>query len=470
MSFPQEATSRLLQKSPENYCRNGCGFHGNPEWGGYCSKCSREILQNGSISLTESVKSIGTKESDSGGRSRAESAAAAERPSSLQFSKFELKKKAQATTKKGKVSQFFKRKPVDLADSPSGTSSPNVAADLNDFLKTLKKPAAQDIISQLKKFTQDVMHHSPRPVADNQQAVQKFYFEMFKRFQISSPFKGMTEDQLDTAMDSIEKYIMTRLHGLLFSPSDTDDEQKDQSLVQRMKQYRWLKIAHLGVDVNLDSVPRDMKQVMDDAMKELLSIDSKRSPQEKLESIVNCSKHIFVLLHSCNSGPAGADHFLPTLIYVIIQAMPPHLHSNMEYIQRFSNPARLSSGESSYYYTNLCGAVTFIENISADTLHMAQDEFDGCLASNDLLESPEGSISEPSHTDCDPLTVLKMELEKCGMDLPTDEELQPTEDDLPAYDVEQFEPLRIMRVHYNIVPTQANEDFLSSSGKYPIYD
>jgi hypothetical protein len=63
-----------------------------------------------------------------------------------------------------------------------------------------------------------------------------------------------------------------------------------------------------------------------------------------------------------------------------------------------------------------------------------------------------------------------MELEKCGMDLPTDEELQPTEDDLPAYDVEQFEPLRIMRVHYNIVPTQANEDFLSSSGKYPIYD
>ena len=46
------------------------------------------------------MKSTGSKGSDSMGKSRAESAAAAERPSSLQFSKFEMKKKAQATTKK----------------------------------------------------------------------------------------------------------------------------------------------------------------------------------------------------------------------------------------------------------------------------------------------------------------------------------------------------------------------------------
>ena len=68
------------------------------------------------------------------------------------------------------------------------------------------------------------------------------------------------------------------------------------------------------------------------------------------------------------------------------------------------------------------------------------------LASNDLLESPEGSVSETLQTDSDPLTVLKVELEKCGLDLPTDEELQPNEEDLPVIDVEQFEPLRIMRV------------------------
>ena len=49
---------------------------------------------------------------------------------------------------------------------------------------------------------------------------------------------------------------------------------------------------------------------------------------------------------------AGADDFLPVLIYVVIHANPPQLASNLEYIQRFRMHSRMVS-ESAYFFTQL---------------------------------------------------------------------------------------------------------------------
>ena len=49
---------------------------------------------------------------------------------------------------------------------------------------------------------------------------------------------------------------------------------------------------------------------------------------------------------------AGADDFLPVLIYVVIHANPPQLASNLEYIQRFRMHSRMAS-ESAYFFTQL---------------------------------------------------------------------------------------------------------------------
>ena len=52
---------------------------------------------------------------------------------------------------------------------------------------------------------------------------------------------------------------------------------------------------------------------------------------------------------------AGADDFLPVLIYVVIHANPPQLASNLEYIQRFRMHSRMAS-ESAYFFTQLVRA------------------------------------------------------------------------------------------------------------------
>lgn len=51
---------------------------------------------------------------------------------------------------------------------------------------------------------------------------------------------------------------------------------------------------------------------------------------------------------------AGADDFLPVLIYVLIHANPPQLASNLMYIERFRMHSRMTS-ESAYFFTQLVG-------------------------------------------------------------------------------------------------------------------
>ena len=124
-----------------------------------------------------------------------------------------------------------------------------------------------------------------------------------------------------------------------------------------------------------------------------MKINQYKVPRDKLVCILNCCKLLYTSLQQGGS-PAGADDFLPLLIYTVIKASPPHLHSNIQYvyqrtavrytrdshalwyryIRRFRNPSQMIA-EHGYYCTQLESAVHFIDTLDASQLTIDPDEF-----------------------------------------------------------------------------------------------
>ena len=67
------------------------------------------------------------------------------------------------------------------------------------------------------------------------------------------------------------------------------------------------------------------------------------------------------LLSLASQQAAGADDFLPVLVYVVIKANPPHLLSTQRYVNTF-HEAKLE-GEEQYCWMQFCAAIEFIKTI-----------------------------------------------------------------------------------------------------------
>uniref|UniRef100_A0A3P8UB37 RAB guanine nucleotide exchange factor (GEF) 1, like n=1 Tax=Amphiprion percula TaxID=161767 RepID=A0A3P8UB37_AMPPE len=371
----------------ELLCKKGCGFYGNTGWQGLCSKCWREENQR------EKQKQIQEDWALAERLQREEEEAYASRhqktqsqPSITPFSKFEERKTKEKSSKVNTVTKFFtpssKTPPKketsgkDSSPSPSSSASRHSSVDSDhatrefiDFLKPLK--SGREIFKQCRAFTESMVYKRDMGADELSECVQDFYQNLSERLQ--TQFKGST-DHVESVMDEVEKYMMTRLYKEVFCPETTDDEKKDLAIQKRIRALHWVTIEMLCVPVD-EEIPEVSDSVVK-AITDVIEMDSKRVPKDKLGCITRCSKHIFNAIKVSKKEAASADDFLPTLIYIVLKANPPRLQSNIQYITRFCNPSRLMTGEDGYYFTNLCCAVAFIEKLDGQSLNLSSEEFE----------------------------------------------------------------------------------------------
>ncbi|XP_075069026.1 rab5 GDP/GTP exchange factor-like [Mixophyes fleayi] len=349
-------------------CRKSCGFYGNPAWHGYCSRCwiqqrqKAQSLTNGNH--TENLQSKPGVKVNTAHWSRKDTSQEGTNDNNVKSEQQNTQASNTYQTVTNPVCHLSRTCLLSLTEG-----------DFSDFLKALRRPDAQLLLTHCTNFIQRIQEAEKLTVDEKTEEVQTFYQ------QIVDHYPDHMSEAKDKLLDNIEKLVMTRLYKSVFCLDGSQDEEKDLSFQKRIKSLSWVTSKMLQLP--LVEEHEDVKEGIACAVTALVEVDSKRAPQDKLSCVSRACIYLFKAIQSCKKEPATADDFLSCLIYTMLKANPPRLLSNLQYITRFCNPKRLTTGECGYCFTNLCCAASFIETLDATSLGLTQEEFNRLMQQQD---------------------------------------------------------------------------------------
>lgn len=148
--------------------------------------------------------------------------------------------------------------------------------------------------------------------------------EVWKEFNIKDRDWLIASKLKEWSKRVLEKSCSRKLYLELFPKNPT---YKDAALYSRIKVYDWIDYSHLDIKEK-----NRLDMMWNAAGQNFKKIDLANTPIGKLKSMTECFTTIIdsLTLASNKNEGAGADDSLPILIYVILKALPTHLHSNIK--------------------------------------------------------------------------------------------------------------------------------------------
>lgn len=144
----------------------------------------------------------------------------------------------------------------------------------------------------------------------------------------------------------------------------------------RLEKLQFVSPSHLEIGCLYNS-SIDLEELLKQPMDALLSIDQYYSPFEKLQRILAVYQRVnSTLSEALNQDISGdrklpsADDVLPTIILTVLKARPPRIFRTLQFVDVFATQENLR-GEAGYAYTNLYGAVQFLQDLDMEKPHFS---------------------------------------------------------------------------------------------------
>lgn len=227
-----------------------------------------------------------------------------------------------------------------------------VRKEYKEQFETLEHDVEKDVCCLVENFCNMICKYlEVKTIDELGEYAQSCYKKFLRRMEDKSCYINVNPETREQLLDFFEKATMTCLYRYLFCPPSTTDEEKDLAIQKRIRALSWVNAHNLDCRISERSV--EVRELVYTAITDLINMDSVKPPQEKLSCIVRCCRSVVLVLQQCQGGPVSADEFLPALIFIVLKANPARLKSNIHFITRFCNDARLLQGEGGYYFTNL---------------------------------------------------------------------------------------------------------------------
>jgi hypothetical protein len=243
------------------------------------------------------------------------------------------------------------------------------------FFEKMKHRKAADMVQSIKTFVTQFVDKPPPDTDRRAEVVRTYLSGLEVKIRQHVVWQGASDEELEEMSETLERFVVSKIYRVIFAPTAADLE-RDEKLQQRIQLVgAWLEPRHLDIELDLSS--RRTARVMGLAVEQLQKWNTFKAPRDKMVCILNACKAVWKLLGAKRDGKAaGADDFLPHLIFTVIRANPPNLHSTVEYISRYRHPDKMAQ-EFGYYFTQLASVVPFLDNLSHKSFTMTEEEYNG---------------------------------------------------------------------------------------------